>query len=160
MIIEWNHHLFHAGAVRYPSHPKAAYRPEANHFPADPLADYLAHMDTHAIDRAILVHPEPYGDDHRLALDSLEREPERFLDICLLPGGPGCAEKAADAGRTTAAHHGHALSCAPRQGGLSGEFFRGRGNRPLGDGCRVGAVGRTAGWIFTIVRRRNVSEPD
>lgn len=83
MIIEWNHHLFHADTTRYPFHSKAAYRPDASRFPADPLADYLAHMDAHGIDRAILVHPEPYGDDHLLVLDSLDREPERFLGTAL-----------------------------------------------------------------------------
>jgi predicted TIM-barrel fold metal-dependent hydrolase len=35
----------------------------------DPLADYLNRMEQQGIDRAVLVHPEPYGDDHRLALD-------------------------------------------------------------------------------------------
>ena len=94
MIIEWNHHLFHADTSRYPFHPKAAYRPDASRFPSDPLADYLAHMDAHAIDRAILVHPEPYGDDHRLVLESLEREPERFLGTSLFyPEDPDAPKK-------------------------------------------------------------------
>ena len=94
MIIEWNHHLFHADTTRYPFHSQAAYRPDASRFPADPLADYLAHMDAHAIDRAILVHPEPYGDDHRLVLDGLEREPERFLGTALFyPADPDAPKK-------------------------------------------------------------------
>jgi predicted TIM-barrel fold metal-dependent hydrolase len=94
MIIEWNHHLFHADTTRYPFHSQAAYRPDASRFPADPLADYLAHMDAQGIDRAILVHPEPYGDDHRLVLDSLEREPERFLGTALFyPADPDAPKK-------------------------------------------------------------------
>lgn len=94
MIIEWNHHLFHADTSRYPFHPQAAYRPDASHFPVDPLADYLAYMDAHAIDRAILVHPEPYGDDHRLVLDSLERQPQRFLGTALFyPADPDAPKK-------------------------------------------------------------------
>lgn len=94
MIIEWNHHLFHADTTRYPFHPQAAYRPDAGHFPSDPLADYLAHLDDYGIDRAILVHPEPYGDDHRLVLDSLEREPERFLGTALFyPKDPDAPAK-------------------------------------------------------------------
>ncbi len=94
MIIEWNHHLFHADTTRYPFHSQAAYRPNASRFPADPLADYLAHMDAQGIDRAILVHPEPYGDDHRLVLDSLEREPERFLGTALFyPADPDAPKK-------------------------------------------------------------------
>ncbi len=94
MIIEWNHHLFHADTARYPFHAQAAYIPDASRFPADPLADYLAHMDANGIDRAILVHPEPYGDDHRLVLDSLEREPERFLGTALFyPKDPDAPAK-------------------------------------------------------------------
>ncbi len=83
MIIEWNHHLFSRDTARYPFHAQAAYRPDVSRFPSDPLADYLAHMDAHGIDRAILVHPEPYGDDHGLVLDSLDREPQRFLGTAL-----------------------------------------------------------------------------
>lgn len=83
MIVEWNHHLFHADTARYPFHPQAAYRPDASRLSSAPLADYLAHMDAHGIDRAVLVHPEPYGDDHRLVLDSLEQEPERFRGTAL-----------------------------------------------------------------------------
>jgi len=94
MIIEWNHHLFHADTTRYPFHPQAAYRPNASTLSSDPLADYLAHMDAHAIDRAILVHPEPYGDDHRLVLDSLNREPDRFLGTALFyPKDPDAPAK-------------------------------------------------------------------
>lgn len=94
MIVEWNHHLFHADTARYPFHPQAAYRPNASTLSPDPLADYLAHMDAVGIDRAILVHPEPYGDDHRLVLDSLAREPQRFLGTALFyPKDPHASAK-------------------------------------------------------------------
>lgn len=94
MIIEWNHHLFHADTDRYPFHAKAAYRPDAGRLSPDPLAAYLAHMDAHGIDRAVLVHPEPYGDDHRLVLDSLEREPARFVGTSLFyPADPDAPAK-------------------------------------------------------------------
>jgi L-fuconolactonase len=83
MIIEWGRHVFSADTARYPIHPKATYIPGPERFSADPLADYLAHMQEHNIDRAVLVHPEPYGDDHRLVLDSLDREPERFKATAL-----------------------------------------------------------------------------
>jgi predicted TIM-barrel fold metal-dependent hydrolase len=83
MIIEWNVHIFSADTARYPFHPKAVYTPDPTKFSATPLDDYLAHMAAEGIDRAILVHPEPYGDDHRLVLDCLEREPDRFLGTSL-----------------------------------------------------------------------------
>ncbi|MBT4341744.1 MAG: hypothetical protein HOD62_06720 [Chloroflexi bacterium] len=69
MIIEWNAHMFRSDSKRYPFHERAAYQPkEKMHF-EDPLADYLNRMEQQGIDRAVLVHPERYGDDHRLALD-------------------------------------------------------------------------------------------
>ena len=40
---------------------------------ADPLVDYQAHLKAFGIDRALFVHPEPYGDDHALVLDCLAR---------------------------------------------------------------------------------------
>jgi predicted TIM-barrel fold metal-dependent hydrolase len=83
MIIEWNTHLFSADTARYPFHPRAAYTPKSDRLSVDPLADYLADMNERGIDRAILVHPEPYGDDHRLVLDSLQRKPELFRGTAL-----------------------------------------------------------------------------
>lgn len=83
MIIEWNVHIFSADTTRYPFHPRAVYTPNPANLAADPLADYLAHMAAEGIDRAILVHPEPYGDDHQLVLDCLQREPDRFLGTSL-----------------------------------------------------------------------------
>ncbi len=83
MIIEWNAHMFSRDTQRYPLHPRAAYTPDPAQWSADPLADYLAHMQSAGIDRAVLVHPEPYGDDHRLVLDCLQREPTRFLATSL-----------------------------------------------------------------------------
>jgi predicted TIM-barrel fold metal-dependent hydrolase len=74
MIIEWIHHLFSSDTARYPWHPRATYVPQETH--ADPLAHYLQHMAALGIDRAVLVQPEPYGDDHRLVLDALSRKPE------------------------------------------------------------------------------------
>lgn len=92
MIIEWNAHLFSADTSRYPFHPRATYHPEAAWCSADPLVDYLATLDARGVDRAVLVHPEPYGDDHRLILDSLPRAPERLLGTALYypddPDGP------------------------------------------------------------------------
>ena len=68
MIIEWNAHMFSADTTRYPFHPQAVYTPAADQFSADPLGDYIARLDQYGIDRAVLVHPEPYGDDHRFTI--------------------------------------------------------------------------------------------
>jgi L-fuconolactonase len=83
MIIEWNAHMFSTDTTRYPIHPRATYAPGPARSSDDPLGDYLTRMQQHGIDRAVLVHPEPYGDDHRLVLDCLEREPERFKATAL-----------------------------------------------------------------------------
>ena len=57
----------------------------------------MAHMDDEGIERAVLVHPEPYGDDHRLILECLEREPRRFLGTSLFyPKDPEAPQKLAD----------------------------------------------------------------
>jgi predicted TIM-barrel fold metal-dependent hydrolase len=97
MIIEWNAHMFSADTMRYPFHPRAVYQPVPNQLSADPLTGYLARLEYHAIDRAVLVHPEPYGDDHRLVLECLEREPERFKATALFyPKDPAAPAKLRD----------------------------------------------------------------
>src|SRR5687768_11064206 len=83
MTIEWNVHMFSADLERYPFHPDAAYSPDVATLALDPLGDYLARLREHRIDRAVLVQPEPYGDDHRLVLDCLQREPNRLLATSL-----------------------------------------------------------------------------
>jgi len=96
MIIEWNAHMFSADLARYPFHPKAVYTPDASGLVADPLTVYLERMHQEGIDRAVIVHPEPYGDDHRLVLDCLAREPKRLKGTALFyandPEGPGKLE--------------------------------------------------------------------
>ena len=84
MTIEWNAHMFSADTERYPFHERAVYRPAGERLEPDPLATYIERMTEHGIDRAVLVHPEPYGDDHRLVLDCLERDTDRFLGTSLL----------------------------------------------------------------------------
>ena len=74
MIIEWNNHIFSPDLQRYPFHPQATYHPDLSQKPIDPLQDYLDHMERDGIDRAVLVHPEPYGDNHQLILDCLKKE--------------------------------------------------------------------------------------
>ena len=83
MIVEWNVHIFSPDQERYPFHLRAAYQPDVSKKPADPLGEYLQHMDDEGIEKAVIVHPEPYGDDHRLMLECLEREPERLKGTSL-----------------------------------------------------------------------------
>jgi predicted TIM-barrel fold metal-dependent hydrolase len=83
MIVEWNAHIFSPDLDKYPFHPQAAYRPEVAGNPPDPLGAYLERLANEGIDRAVIVHPEPYGDDHRLVLECLEREPARLKGTSL-----------------------------------------------------------------------------
>lgn len=83
MIIEWNAHIFSSDTDRYPFHKSAAYTPSEEMRLDDPLADYISRMEEEGIDRAVLVHPEPYGDDHRLALDSVAKRPDLFKTTAL-----------------------------------------------------------------------------
>jgi predicted TIM-barrel fold metal-dependent hydrolase len=97
MIIEWNEHMFSSDTERYPFHPNAVYHPKTDTMAEDPLAVYLKRMEEAGIDRAILVHPEPYGDDHRLVLACQEREPERVRITSLFyPKDPDAVAKLTD----------------------------------------------------------------
>ena len=97
MIIEWNAHMFSSNTERYPFHPSAAYKPNPSRWETDPLEAYTQRLQEEHIDRAILVHPEPYGDDHRLVLDCLKREPNRFKGTSLFyPKDPDAPKKLAD----------------------------------------------------------------
>ncbi|MBD2704146.1 amidohydrolase family protein [Spirosoma sp. BT702] len=82
-VIEWNAHIFSPDLSRFPFHPKAVYKPDVSKQPADPLAAYLQRLNDEKIDRAVIVHPEPYGDDHALILDCLRREPNRLRGTTL-----------------------------------------------------------------------------
>ena len=78
MIIEWNAHMFSSDTERYPFHPRAAYTRDASRWEVDPVEAYTKRLEDEGIDRAVLVHPEPYGDDHRLVLDCVAKNPDRF----------------------------------------------------------------------------------
>jgi len=82
-MVEWNMHMFSSDASRFPLHPKAVYKRDIAKDPADPLAAYLKQLDAAGVDRAILVQPEPYGDDHALVLDCLSRETNRLKGTSL-----------------------------------------------------------------------------
>jgi predicted TIM-barrel fold metal-dependent hydrolase len=78
-VIEWNQHMFSSDITRFPFSPRGTYKPDVARLSADPMADYQAHLKEFGIDRALFVHPEPYGDDHALVLDCLARtSPRQF----------------------------------------------------------------------------------
>jgi len=97
MIIEWNTHIFSADVERYPFHERAVYTPSPDSLLPDPLDDYKQRMEQEGIERAVLVHPEPYGDDHRLVLDCIEQEPDLFRITSLFypkdEDAPQCLEE-------------------------------------------------------------------
>ena len=65
--------------ARFPYHPRAPYRPDA---PATP--QYLLQcMDEAGVDYAIIVHPEPYQDDHRYLEYCFEVGKSHFKGTCL-----------------------------------------------------------------------------
>src|ERR1700744_2053180 len=82
LLVEWNQHMFSNDVAKYPLNPgytsyAAPDRPgrphvdpvqralqTASHYPADPVASYLASLKARNIDRALLVQPEPYADDY------------------------------------------------------------------------------------------------
>lgn len=92
-VIEWNAHIFSPDIRRYPFHVQAVYQPDVSEQPNNPLAAYLQHLKEEGINRAVIVQPEPYGDDHSLVLDCLKREPERLMGTSLFyprdPKAPG-----------------------------------------------------------------------
>ena len=65
--------MFSSNTAKFPFSPRGTYKPDASRLSADPLVAYQAHLKEFGIDRALFVHPEPYGDDHTLVLDCLAR---------------------------------------------------------------------------------------
>jgi predicted TIM-barrel fold metal-dependent hydrolase len=76
-IIDSHVHLF---LPEFAYHPNASYRP-----PAHPLAEYLAFLKQAPIDHVVVVHPEPYQDDHRILGYVFQHEPSPlfFKSTCL-----------------------------------------------------------------------------
>ncbi|HEX3132926.1 MAG TPA: amidohydrolase family protein, partial [Planctomycetota bacterium] len=80
MIVDTHVHCFAAPAdARFSLHQRAPYRPTAEATP-DHL---LACMNSAGVDRAIIVQPEPYQDDHRWLEHCLTVGAGRFKGTCL-----------------------------------------------------------------------------
>jgi predicted TIM-barrel fold metal-dependent hydrolase len=80
-------HLFASDKARFPYHQNAPYQP-----PAAPLEDYVSFAREAGLTHAVIVHPEPYQDDHRYLEYCLTRGPSPafFKGTCLFdPLAPG-----------------------------------------------------------------------
>ncbi len=75
----------HTHCFAGPDDPHFPYPADAPYRPAlaAPPDGLLACMDGAAVDRAILVHPEPYGDDHRYLEHCLSVTRDRLKGTCL-----------------------------------------------------------------------------
>src|SRR4030095_186525 len=94
VIIDTHLHCF-AGVddARFPYHPRAPYRPPAAATPER----LLKCMDGAGVNHAIVVHPEPYQDDHRYLEHCLQVGKGRLKGTALVfAGRPGVAAQLAD----------------------------------------------------------------
>jgi predicted TIM-barrel fold metal-dependent hydrolase len=79
-IVDTHIHCFAGKAdKRFPYHPRGPYQPDD---PATPQ-DLLKAMDAAGVDFAVIVHPEPYQDDHRYQEYCLKVDPKRLKGSCL-----------------------------------------------------------------------------
>jgi predicted TIM-barrel fold metal-dependent hydrolase len=77
LLIDSHVHLF---LPEFAYHANASYRP-----PAHPLAEYLAFLKQAPISHVVVVHPEPYQDDHRILEYIFRNEPmPRFFKATCL----------------------------------------------------------------------------
>lgn len=90
-VVDTHLHCFAGtGDPRFPYHVRAPYRPEK----AAPPEHLLKCMDGAGVDYAIVVHPEPYQDDHRYLEHCLEVGKGRLKGTCLFfADRPGSVEK-------------------------------------------------------------------
>ena len=80
LAIDTHIHLFSPNHAQFPYHPNAVYTPEPS-----PLEDYLHFVSLAGIDHTVLVHPEPYQDDHSYLEFCFANEPSVmfFKGTCL-----------------------------------------------------------------------------
>jgi predicted TIM-barrel fold metal-dependent hydrolase len=80
LLIDSHIHLFADDQKRFPYHRNAVYKP-----PAAPLEPYIQFVRKARIDHTIIVHPEPYQDDHAYLEYCFAHEPSPgfFKGTCL-----------------------------------------------------------------------------
>ncbi len=80
LLIDTHIHLFAADRERFPYHKNGPYQP-----PAADLEDYKPFIQQSKIDHVVIVHPEPYQDDHRYLEYCFQHEPSPgfFKGTCL-----------------------------------------------------------------------------
>jgi len=100
-VVDSHIHLFAADQKRFPYHPNAPYRP-----PAQPLEEYGRFARAAGIAHAVIIHPEPYQDDHRYLEHCFANQPSRgfFKGTCLFD--PIAAETPARIAALVAKHPG------------------------------------------------------
>ncbi len=93
-IVDTHLHCFAGtGDQRFPYHPQGPYRPEAAATPEH----LLRCMDEAGVAHAIVVHPEPYQDDHRYLEHCLDVGAGRLKGTCLfLTGRPDSLRRMPD----------------------------------------------------------------
>lgn len=79
-LIDTHVHLFASDVERFPYHRDATYRP-----PAQPLESYVSFAAKAGLAQTVIVHPEPYQDDHRYLEHCFSHEPSPgfFKGTCL-----------------------------------------------------------------------------
>ncbi len=78
-VVDTHLHCFAGNDSRFPYHRRAPYRPDAVASPEH----LLKCMDGAGVDYAIVVHPEPYQDDHRYLEHCLDVGGDRLKGTCL-----------------------------------------------------------------------------
>lgn len=80
LLIDTHIHLFAADTQKFPLHAQATYKPEPS-----TLESYITFVKQAKIDHAIVVHPEPYQDDHSYLEYCFASEPSKdfFKGTCL-----------------------------------------------------------------------------
>lgn len=80
VLVESHVHLFASDQQRFPFHPRATYKPAAQ-----PVEAYVEFARQANIRHAVIVHPEPYQDDHRYLEYCFTHElsPGFFKGTCL-----------------------------------------------------------------------------
>jgi predicted TIM-barrel fold metal-dependent hydrolase len=79
-VVDTHVHCFAGKAdTRFPYHPQGPYQPEHAATPQD----LVKAMDAAGVDYAVIVHPEPYQDDHRYQEYCLKIDPKRLKGTCL-----------------------------------------------------------------------------